>query len=82
MQSRRYSRSSSSIWAALIGLCLLGLPGLRGLAQAGGNAEEGKAKSLACQACHISSNPASGAPRLVGQREAYLARAAARLPLR
>lgn len=74
MQCRWYLRSSSSIWAVLIGLCLLGLPGVRGLAQAGGNAEEGKAKSLACQACHIPINPASGPPRLVGQREAYLAK--------
>ncbi len=27
---------------------------------------------LACQACHVSDNPASSAPHLVGQREGYL----------
>jgi cytochrome c553 len=43
-------------------------------ASAGGNAEEGKAKSLACQACHISSSASAAAPRLVGQREAYIAK--------
>ena len=43
-------------------------------AAAGGNAEEGKAKSLACQACHISASAGAAAPRLVGQREAYIAK--------
>jgi cytochrome c553 len=37
-----------------------------------GNAAEGKAKSLACQACHISGNPTSQVPHLVGQRATYL----------
>ena len=43
------------------------------LAVAGGNAAEGQAKALACQACHISVNPASETPHLVGQREGYIA---------
>ena len=44
-------------------------------AEAGGNAAAGEARSLACQACHIPSNPAtSEVPRLVGQRAGYLAR--------
>jgi cytochrome c553 len=42
-------------------------------ASAGGDAAAGKAKSLACQACHITADPASATPRLVGQRAAYLA---------
>jgi len=42
-------------------------------ASAGGNAAEGKAKSLACQACHITANPAASTPHLVGQREGYIA---------
>lgn len=43
-------------------------------ALAGGNAAEGKAKSLACQTCHIPVSPTSGVPHLAGQREAYLAK--------
>jgi cytochrome c553 len=43
-------------------------------ALAGGNAAEGKAQSLACQACHIPVSSTSGVPRLAGQREAYLAK--------
>jgi cytochrome c553 len=37
-----------------------------------GNPADGKTKSLACQACHISVNPASEVPHLVGQRASYL----------
>jgi cytochrome c553 len=40
---------------------------------AGGDAAAGKAKSLACAACHASSDPASEAPHLVGQGASYLA---------
>lgn len=43
-------------------------------AAAGGNPEEGKVKSLACQACHVSSSASASAPRLVGQREGYIAK--------
>ena len=37
---------------------------------AGGNAGDGKVKALACQACHVGAR--AFAPRLAGQREAYL----------
>jgi cytochrome c553 len=37
---------------------------------AGGNPADGKAKALACQACHVGSH--AFAPRLAAQREAYL----------
>jgi cytochrome c553 len=39
-----------------------------------GNAVAGKDKSLACAACHVSSDPRSETPRLAGQRPTYLAR--------
>lgn len=39
-----------------------------------GNAAAGKDKSLACAVCHVSSDPASEAPRLAGQRETYIAK--------
>jgi cytochrome c553 len=39
-------------------------------ARAAGNIADGKAKSVACQACHVASGPDT--PHLVGQREAYL----------
>jgi len=38
-----------------------------------GDAAAGKGKSLACAACHITSDPASEAPRLSGQHAGYLA---------
>ncbi len=41
--------------------------------RAGGDASKGKDKSLACAACHVSSDPGSEAPHLAGQRETYLA---------
>lgn len=40
---------------------------------ASGDATAGKTKSLTCAACHISGDPASEAPHLVGQRTTYLA---------
>jgi cytochrome c553 len=47
-----------------------------GTAQAAGNVENGKAKSVTCQACHgadgNSANPTW--PKLAGQHEAYIAR--------
>jgi cytochrome c553 len=41
---------------------------------AGGDAAAGKTKSLVCAACHVSSDPASDTPRIVGQPSSYLAR--------
>lgn len=34
----------------------------------------GKLKAAACQACHVSADPEAAAPRLVGQRAAYIGR--------
>ena len=49
---------------------------LAGVAQAGGDAAAGKAKSAVCAGCHgaagISNNPVW--PNLAGQKEAYLAK--------
>jgi cytochrome c553 len=52
-------------------VCALGGPAV---AIAGGDAAEGKSRSLACQACHIAVTPDADAPRLVGQREGYIAK--------
>src|SRR4051812_27991935 len=41
---------------------------------AAGNAAEGKAASVACQACHVSPAGAGDTPHLAGQREGYLAK--------
>jgi len=46
--------------------------GLPLMATAGGDAAAGKAKSLACQACHIAVAPTGDTPRLVGQPEGYI----------
>ncbi|HTE54707.1 MAG TPA: cytochrome P460 family protein [Kofleriaceae bacterium] len=62
-------RSRHSV--GLVGVLLISL-GLPAAAAAAGDASAGKSKSLACQACHVSS--AGAAPRLAGQREAYIAR--------
>jgi cytochrome c553 len=40
---------------------------------AGGDPAAGKTLATACQACHLSANPDSAAPHLVGQRAGYLA---------
>jgi cytochrome c553 len=41
--------------------------------RAGGDAAAGERKSLACAACHVSSDPRSDTPYLAGQRAGYLA---------
>ena len=56
-----------------VGVLALSL-GLPLAAHAGGDANAGKAKAVACAACHISSNPASETPHLVGQRATYIAK--------
>ncbi|HEY0482992.1 MAG TPA: cytochrome P460 family protein [Kofleriaceae bacterium] len=48
--------------------------GLPIAAHAGGDANAGKDKSVACAACHISGNPASETPHLAGQRPTYIAK--------
>jgi cytochrome c553 len=65
------SRQTSTLAAALLsfGLLSLGLPAVAG---AGGDANAGKEKSLACQACHAGPPGAGDTPHLAGQREAYL----------
>jgi cytochrome c553 len=40
------------------------------VARAAGNVADGKAKSIACQACHVASSPDT--PHLAGQREVYI----------
>lgn len=54
--------------AAVLGLALYAAPAL-----AGGDPAAGQARSLACQVCHVSANPAASTPHLVGQRASYLA---------
>src|SRR5262245_4815553 len=41
-------------------------------ASAGGDASAGKAKSLACTACHVGVPPTADTPHLVGLRETYI----------
>lgn len=53
----------------IISVIWLGLPVM---AHAGGDAAAGKAKSVACQACHVSAAGTGDTPHLAGQREAYL----------
>lgn len=65
------SRRSLALQVVLAAICLVPLLA-PGRAQAGGDPAAGKALSLACQTCHIPTNPSSSAPRLAGQREGYL----------
>lgn len=60
-------------FGSFLGVLVLSL-GLPAVASAGGDAAAGKAKSLACQACHIAVPPAGDTPHLAGQRETYIAK--------
>ena len=62
----RSIRFSSFISVLVISL------GLPIAARAGGDAAAGKAKSLVCQACHVSAAGTGDTPHLAGQRETYL----------
>jgi cytochrome c553 len=57
---------------SFVGAVLAISVGLPAAAGAGGNATEGKARSLACQACHVSPAGTGDTPHLAGQRETYL----------
>lgn len=64
--SARVSRIGSFVGALVMALAL------PALAHAAGNVADGKAKSVACQACHVAI-PANGdTPHLAGQRETYI----------
>jgi cytochrome c553 len=63
----------SSQLVGLVGVFSISLL-LPATSSAAGDAAAGKAKSLACQACHVSPAGASGAPHLAGQRESYIAK--------
>ena len=65
MRSIRFGR--------FVGVLVISL-GLPVVATAGGDAAAGKAKSLACQACHIAVAPTGETPHLAGQRETYIAK--------
>jgi cytochrome c553 len=69
MQSPRVGRvrQVGSVLAAFV--VALTLPAA---ARAAGNVADGKAKSVACQACHVGSGPAGDTPHLAGQRETYI----------
>jgi cytochrome c553 len=60
-----------SFVGVLVLVPILGL-GLPVVAHAGGDAAAGKAKSLACQACHVAEASAGDTPHLAGQRATYL----------
>ena len=64
-------RSSCTVRLVAFLVISLGLPAA---ARAAGDTAAGSAKSLACQACHVSPAGAGGAPHLAGQREAYVAK--------
>ena len=61
---------TSSFVGTLVGVLVLGLGAP--LAHAGGDASAGKAKSLACTACHVGVVPPADTPHLVGLRETYI----------
>ncbi|MBC7974641.1 MAG: cytochrome P460 family protein [Myxococcales bacterium] len=68
-------RQVGSVLAAVVVALVVTFGGALALpsaARAAGNVADGKAKSVACQACHVAS--ASDTPHLAGQREAYLAK--------
>jgi cytochrome c553 len=56
---------------SFVGVLVISL-GLPVVARAGGDAAAGKARSVACQACHVSPAGPGDTPHLAGQREAYL----------
>jgi cytochrome c553 len=68
MRSIRFGSFGSFVGVLVISL------GLPAVATAGGDAAAGKAKSLACQACHVSAAGTGDTPHLAGQRETYLAK--------
>jgi cytochrome c553 len=63
-------RSTRSV--SYVGVLIILWLGLPAVASAGGDAAAGKAKSLACQACHIAVSATGDTPHLVGQRETYI----------
>jgi hemoglobin len=65
----RTNQTISFIGVLVISLGSLGLPVV---AHAGGDAAAGKARSVACQACHVSPAGPGDTPHLAGQRETYL----------
>jgi cytochrome c553 len=58
-------------FGSFVGVLVISL-GLPVAATAGGDAAAGKAKSVACQACHVSPAGTGDTPHLAGQRETYL----------
>jgi len=67
MQSNRVARVRMLGGMIAVAVAALALPGV---AHAAGNVADGKAKSVACQACHVGS--AADTPHLAGQREMYI----------
>jgi cytochrome c553 len=63
----------STRFGSFVGVLIISL-GLPVVANAGGDAAAGKARSLACQACHVSAAGTGDTPHLAGQRETYLAK--------
>jgi len=64
-------------FGSFVGVLIISLGvslGLPAVASAGGDAAAGKAKSLACQACHVSAAGTGDTPHLAGQRETYIAK--------
>jgi len=58
-------------FGSFVGVLILSL-GLPVVANAGGDAAAGKAKSLACQACHVAIPETGDTPHLAGQRATYI----------
>jgi cytochrome c553 len=72
MQSHRVGRVARvRLLGGMIAVVVAALA-LPSVARAAGNVADGKAKSVACQACHVGS--AADTPHLAGQREMYIAR--------
>jgi cytochrome c553 len=69
-RSRRFAGWLSGALAIAAAIALARPPRV----YAGGDPAAGKDRSLTCAACHVTSDPASDAPRLAGQGEGYLHR--------
>lgn len=67
-------RSSQAVIIGAVGALAISI-GSTDVARAGGDANAGKEKALACQACHTQPANAPGdTPHLAGQRETYIAK--------
>jgi len=63
---------SSNVFSTFVYVVFVAVVALPVVARANGDAAAGKAKSLACEACHFAVPPTGDMPHLVGQRQIHL----------